>query len=127
MQRNKKNINLRSIPQSSTLPVTFTSRNLSVLRDSKFWQSSYLPCMVRQGQSLQNVSRNCRYPGTRTFRLTHLTDDSPMTSVGALKYSVSKALRDIDSSSDNMEGLNKNFCRSLKMIAHKRQQLDGGI
>lgn len=38
----------------------------------------------RQGQNLQNVSRNCRYPDSRTFRLRHLTDDSPMTSVGVL-------------------------------------------
>lgn len=59
-------------------------------------------------------------PDTRTFRLRHFINDSPMTSVGQLKNSVSKSFGHIDLSSHNMEGLNKHFCLSLKMIAQKR-------
>lgn len=43
-------------------------------------------------------------PDTRTFRLRHFINDSPMTSVGPLKNSVSKAFGHIDLSGHNMEG-----------------------
>lgn len=46
-----------------------------------------------------------------------------MTSVEARENSVSKSSGHINLS-NNMEGLNKHFCKSLKMIAQKRQQLD---
>lgn len=58
---------------------------------------------------LAKCAQDCRHADTTTFRLRHLIDDSPMTSVGALKNSVSRSLGHISLSSYNIEGLNKHF------------------